>query len=83
MLSYRIDEATPEEVEADPFGGHGAFLPMDAPAAEILAALEEAAGTVLPAVAFEGKGAWLDTRSPGADLPAITARWEEGSRPWT
>jgi hypothetical protein len=76
LLTYRIDEAAPGEVQADPFGGHGLFLAMDAPAAEILAALEEAAGAVIPAVAFEGLGAWVDTRAAGAGQAAALARWE-------
>jgi hypothetical protein len=76
LLAYRIDEATPGEVQADPFGGHGAFLAMAAPAAEILCALEAAAGRVIPAVAFDGTGAWVDASAPGTDLPRILARWE-------
>jgi hypothetical protein len=76
LLTYRIDEASPGEVQSDPFGGHGIFLAMDAPAAEILAALEEAAGTTIPAVAFEGSGAWLDVRGQGPGLTAVTVeRW--------
>jgi hypothetical protein len=75
LLSYRIDEASPGEVQADPFGGHGLFLAIDAPAAEILAALEEAAGSVIPAVAFDGSGAWIDKRAPEVDAPGILARW--------
>lgn len=76
MLSYRIDEAGPGEVQADPFGGHGVFLAMRAPVAEILGALEAAAGLVVPAVAFEGTGVWVDARAPGVDVPGILGRWE-------
>lgn len=79
MLTYRVDQVTDEEATADPFGGHGELLPLDAGAAEILDALERAAGAVLPAVAFDRVGAWLDRRVTGdSQMASIRAGWGDG-----
>lgn len=76
MFPYRIDVATAEELEADPFGGHGVFLAMpDASAEEMMTQLEEVFGRVLPAVASAQQGIWVDTGHAGLDQDELLARW--------
>lgn len=71
---YLMEEATAEELAAsDPFGGTGVFLPMSAVAEDIIEALEQVLGSVVPAVAWPGRGAWVD----GSVVPAeVLSRWE-------
>lgn len=77
MYPYRIDMATAEELEADPFGGHGVFLPLtNASGEDILIRLEEVFGRVLPAVAAPQQGAWVDSEHAGLGQGELLARWE-------
>lgn len=65
-----------EQAASDPFSGRGLFLPMQERGDVILAALEEAAGAVVPACAFGGYGVWVDTGSPAVDGGRLLAAWE-------
>ncbi len=76
MFPYRIDMATDEELEADPFGGDGVFLPGPGNGAEeMLIRLGVIFGRTLPAVASPGKGVWVDAGQAGISADELTARW--------
>jgi hypothetical protein len=75
---YQVEYPTKEEqAAADPFAGRGLFLPMDARGDVALAALEEAAGGIVPACALDGLGVWVDTGSPAVDRERLLRAWEE------
>jgi hypothetical protein len=74
---YLVHGLTEEEqVASDPFGGRGLFLPMEARGDVILAALERAAGAVVPACALDGHGVWVDTGAPQVDCVKLITAWE-------
>jgi hypothetical protein len=77
VFPYRIDMATAEELDADPFSGHGVFLPMPGASGEaILDALEDAFSAVVPAVASPEKGAWINPAGTGLTGDQAIARWD-------
>jgi hypothetical protein len=76
MFPYRIDMATQEEIDGDPFGGAGVFLSLPGASGEdILAALERAFGRVIPAVAWAEHGAWADSGAAGLGKDELLAAW--------
>jgi hypothetical protein len=77
VFRYRIDMATQAEIDADPFGGHGVFLPLPgASGEEMLARLECAFGRVVPAVAAPQQGIWADSGSTGMSPEELLSRWD-------
>jgi hypothetical protein len=77
--TYRTDTLDRDQLaKADPYGGRGLFLAMDEPGDVILAALEEAAGAPVPACAFGGHGAWVDTGAPAVDRERLLSAWKCG-----
>lgn len=75
--AYAVHELTEDEqVASDPFSRRGLFLPMKARGDVILAALEKAAGGIVPACAFDGRGVWVDAGSPGVDREQLLKAWE-------
>lgn len=77
--SYRMEPLTREQMAAsDPFEG-GVFLSapgMDCEA--ILQALELRLGRIVPAVAWNDLGAWVDPGSTGMSAELIRDRWDGG-----
>lgn len=80
MLGYRMDVHNADElVERDPFGGMGVFLPSaTSEGDEILSLVTDVFG-IIPAVAFPGRGAWIDTSAAGLGSSEARARWEARS----
>lgn len=77
QLAYRMEAATQEEIAAsDPFGGSGLFLPYPGSDEEMLARLKDLAGEVLPAVAFAGRGLWLDMGAGSRPPADIADAWK-------
>ena len=80
MLAYRMDSFSREEMAAeDPFEGRGVFLAAPGiPGADIITALSEALGVTVPAVAWDGIGAWIDPGSTGMSTELVQCRWDGG-----
>lgn len=75
MTGYRMDASTPEQMAADdPFPGRGVFLPLVAPAEQIMEALDRAFG-IVPAVAWPNRGAWIDPAGMDVTPAEALARW--------
>ena len=76
MIGYRMDVRDPGEIAADdPFRGHGVFLPLpEAKGSEIIGALEQAFGEI-PAVAWPGRGAWVDLKGAGLTPAEALLAW--------
>jgi hypothetical protein len=78
--SYRMEEIPREQMAAtDPFGGRGVFL--SAPGMnrdEITGALAGRLGMTVPAVAWDGIGAWVDPGSTEMSAELIRDRWDGG-----
>lgn len=78
MFPYSAQFETEENpADHDPFDGKGTWLPMEAPAGDIMEELERHAGTLLPAVASPGLGVWADLSGSGTDPAAFALEWEE------
>ena len=79
-LAYRMEQLSREVVAAtDPYLGRGVFLA--APGMErdkITGALAERLGTVVPAFAWDGIGAWVDPGSTGMSAELIRDLWDGG-----
>lgn len=77
MSGYRMQELTREEMAAaDPFGSRGVFL--GAPgrgSGEITEMLAERLGTTVPAVTWDGIGAWVDAEGAGMGVQEMESRW--------
>lgn len=68
-----------EMAAADPYGGRGVFLPAPGESSgTILLRLGERMGAVVPAVAWDGIGAWVDQGSCGMSAAIICDRWSGG-----
>jgi hypothetical protein len=78
--SYRMEAVTREQMAAaDPYEGRGVFL--GAPgmkSSEIVEALAARMGMIVPAVAWDGIGAWVDPGSCGMSAGLIRDRWDGG-----
>ena len=73
-MPHLFQMTTREEMIADdPFSGEGVFLPCTGPGEEILEALVRCFGKVVPAVAWDERGAWVHTGS----VPDAEDRWRE------
>jgi hypothetical protein len=77
-LAYRMQELTREEMAAsDPYEGRGVFLPAPGMGAQsIVDALEGRLGMIVPAIAWDGIGAWVDPGSTGMSAALILDRWD-------
>lgn len=73
-----MQELSREEMAADdPYEGRGVFLA--APGMEgqlIVGALADRLGAVVPAIAWDGIGAWVDPGSTGMSAALILDRWD-------
>lgn len=75
MAGYRMDVCTAEQLAAeDPFEGRGLFLALQEKAEVILRALEDTFG-IVAAVAWPGRGVWVDTRALDVSKDEALARW--------
>lgn len=82
-LAYRIEDLSREEMAAqDPYEGRGVFLAAPGVSGpEMLRRLAVASGAILPAIAWDGIGAWADPGSSTDGGAALLAAWqEEGQR---
>lgn len=74
---HRFEMVTADQlVMEDPFSGCGLFVPLAEGQEEILAALYRAFEVIVPAVAWPGHGAWIDTRGLDGTGEQALARWE-------
>lgn len=82
MLAYRAEEANQAAMAAeDPFGGGSVFLWMPGSTAEqILDDLARRLGMIVPAVAWDGLGAWVDVKEACLTREELLARWQGGRR---
>lgn len=81
-LAYRMEQLGREAVaSADPYLGRGVFLSglgMDRDA--ITGKLAERLGMIVPAVAWDGIGAWVDLGGvPGMSAQELESRWSGAS----
>lgn len=68
-----------ETAAADPFGGQGVFLAAPGTGSgEILGRLAGCLGTTVPAVAWDGIGAWVDPGSTGMSAELVQRLWDGG-----
>lgn len=77
-LAYRMEQLRREEIaSADPYMGRGVFLVapgMDCDA--ITGQLTERLGMIVPAVSWNGIGAWVDLGGvPGMSAQELERRW--------
>jgi hypothetical protein len=78
--SYRMEEVPREEMAAaDPFGGRGVFLSAPGMSSdEIIKALAERTGKIIPAAAWDCIGAWVDPGSTGMSSAHVRDLWDGG-----
>lgn len=77
---YRMQEVPREEMAAaDPFEGRGVFLPAPGvKSQEALSRLATCLDAVVPAVAWDGIGVWMDPGSSGMNAAIVRDRWVGG-----
>lgn len=77
-LAYRMDQLHRDVIaSADPYLGRGVFLAAPGmECEEITGKLAERLGMTVPAVAWDGIGAWVDLGGvPGMDAQELESRW--------
>jgi hypothetical protein len=76
LFPYRMDVATEEDLDGDPFGGRGVWLASPGGGAtEMLIRLEVIFGETLAAVASPTKGVWVDGRQTRITPDELVRRW--------
>jgi hypothetical protein len=71
-----------EIAAADPFEGRGVFLEAPgAKSAEMLAQVTACAGSPVPAIAWDGIGAWIDLGSTELDVKELRRKWAREPAP--
>lgn len=78
--TYRMQELSREETAAaDPYDGRGVFLAAPAKTSgQILKELAERLGMTVPAIAWDGIGAWVDPGSTGMSAVIVRDLWDGG-----
>jgi hypothetical protein len=79
VTAWWTEHSREEMAASDPYGGRGVFLAAPGVAGdEMITLLAARMGAVVPAVAWDGIGAWVDPGSTGTDPDLIRERWDGG-----